>query len=265
MKSLKLFGYKPLIIVVLVIMLSGLLACSHNEEKESANTTLFSSISQTDQTTTSVPALTAPVLNSSFIEQTITSTDGYKYLTRITIWDPIKSSSDTTVKHPDDANHMLNNFDFKKDIAIPLTSEVINQTPDFALENIRVRLDIIGTGKTENKSEPNSSSITNAGLDFTTFYSSGESTQNYRYGYSDQNGWGASWANLNDMFTDVNWSNIPVNGKATSHSFIIIHDYFTPAFPNGKESVLNGLAIKAGITGGDEKFITLSGKEINSN
>ena len=209
----------------------------------------------------SIPETTATVEGKKYSATRETNlSNGYSYSETFTVWEPITDSGTDSVQHPLDSSFTPDNYNQKKDLAIPMQVHILNKTANFDLENILtwVFLSMNGDASDEVSAYVEPSKL----IDIIANYSDGTSISNYLLFVN--NGF-VSMSKGNDIHINVQWSAIPPNQISYLNCFIVIKDYYTPAYPEGNAKLLDLLAIgttMSPLDGRTDPFITLSGTDL---
>lgn len=195
--------------------------------------------------------------------------DGYSCILKWTVYQPVPRNT-ATVVHPADSGLTLEpgaDFDPSKDLAMPVRVWVHNTTPNLSLDmGVGIRLN-----------DPSGTPSTSGAL------GAGETQDGYdvQFVNSDQS---AHWTVTVDkagvsvkMFDagsphNLQWTQIAPNTSADANGFFVIRNYFSPAHPDGDESILSEVGLLSGIGNGvdgwdvqdNARALTFSGTVIDN-
>jgi hypothetical protein len=215
-------------------------------------------------TTPTAPPTTAATVGTDSATWRYHNDAGYAYTAELTVWDAIAKNAMGTVTHPwksresstedwwDYALATGVDYDPVTDIAIPLALQATNTSEGFDLYDATVHL--VCDGLVVN--DPSYTVSPARSVEFTWFYSDGPETKNFEVYTSDSGSFGNELL-VNNLDSDsslalsVAWSEKPM---LPGHSglilgFAILHDYYTPAEPQGDTLMPDLIAIYA--TGAD--------------
>ncbi|MDR1330236.1 MAG: hypothetical protein LBK23_11610 [Oscillospiraceae bacterium] len=171
-------------------------------------------------------------------------TAGYRFKQTIRIYDAISGKEAVGAGHPNNFGNKLQNFDYEKDIAVPIVVSVENVTAgmDSAMvakadmiigrpggPDLLTKYQYSGDGKAPTSSDKRVSVI--------KYYSSDIESETFNsynlWGYGERGGWGVQWT---DKYR-------PGETRAADY-FLIVHDYFSPLTPEGDRALLDCITIK---------------------
>jgi len=239
--------------IISILILSG---CSSEVYTPSTTSRVVEVETTTSATATSAETTPAQeFLKYSSTHEYIQS-DGYKYTETYTVWEPDTTREKSSIQHPLDNSFTLGDFDPKVDLVIPMQIQIQNTTPSFDLENAQTIVCLYGNRNIDS----NIIKCIAQGkiIKFIANFSDGTSSVDWGATISD--GWnGQALAVTSQSSTNVSWPTLPPDSISTINCFVVICDYYTPAYPDGSELLLDRLAIGSD---GSGAIITFSGKGI---
>jgi len=198
-----------------------------------------------------------PAENNTGIPESISisqkTSDGYTYDVMYSVWDPVSPQTGNKYIHPGDDSFKCPVFDPEKDLVIPVRVLVTNTTEKFSLENIEDSTQMYGDILHATSDVPVSA-------DFVTDFSGGIKTSHICI-YGENGNVKIKKADAGgdeDAFPTGKTGKLEPNEGKKICSFFVIHDYYSPATPNGKIGLLKSVGFVA-----DKKMLTLSKSIIN--
>lgn len=246
----------PVLLIVFIFSFAGCKTTAAETTAAAAETTAAAQTTQPTETTTTVEQKKYSVTR----EQNLSN--GYKYTETFTVWEPITTSGTSPVKHPLDSNFTLSNYDPKKDLAIPMRIQIHNTTADFDLENVSTMVWLYSNVAADEEFQAYVAPFKN--IDLIANFSDGTSTAEWQMAIGD--GWSGKYVridaiSINHPTVNISWDTIPPDRTGSINCFIVIHDYYTPAYPKGLAKILDSLGIGVNGLNSDSPFITFSGMD----
>lgn len=210
----------------------------------------------TNATTIATPTATPVPVKTHFVTHEYVLKSGYTYEETYTIWETAPNHDTTIVSHPLDDTFTPSNFDPEKDLAIPMQIQIQNTTESFNLDDATTTAGLFRSTK----------EIDENMLNYLDKFKTIEILVNYSNGTTTYE-WELSSAtnNLTLFSTDywsISWPSLSPNHYGQVLFFIIVHDYYTPAFPDGNSKLLDLLFVGTYALIEETPHISFSGKQI---
>jgi hypothetical protein len=250
---------KYLVPILLIVFIFSFTAC---KTTPAAATTAAAQTTQPADTTTQPAITTAAVDEKKYsASREFDSSDGYKYLETFTVWEPITGSNGALIYHPFNNAFSVSDYDPVKDMVIPLMISIKNTTVGFDSPQIGTHL-LFWPVLCDDPGLIDYLKLSKI-MDVITYqYNYGTKTNKYSLVYT-QNSIFTQGDELMTGLPGNTWNPIPSGATAYSLFFVIIHDYITPASPDGNKALLDYIAVGPGHLMNDG-VITLSGTVIST-
>jgi len=220
---------------------------------------------------------TQPDLTSDSASWDYKNGAGYTCSVTLTVWEPIPADAVGIVAHPADKPapstqadqseptvilDSASDYDPKTDMVIPLSVGTQNTTDGFDLEGLQVNSQCAGLPCTD----PEYTISPARALDFTFFYSDGNQTKSMAFATSPADSWGGNRMQIQtgtDSFASTTtWTDpLAPDERGGALGFAILHDYYSPAAPQGDAAMLELLMLTPNMGFADWTPVTKTGPQ----